>query len=187
MPNENELKIIEEISKKGRQTQRELSEKTNLSLGAVNIIIRRLIRRGAIKTGGLTPKKVEYMVTPKGFSEKAKKTYNYMLKTVDLVKKVKEEIARIVLEEYNRGQRKFIVLGNDDLADIIELALKGFDYERVFGVGEIKNKDSLVLVGKSGERLNGFRSLNLADKLADGYWGGGMSTNVNCSLRRAGI
>lgn len=171
MPNENELKIIDEISRKGRLTQRELSQKTNLSLGAVNIIIKRLIRRGAIKTRGLTPKKVEYMVTPKGFSEKAKKTYSYMLKTVDLVKKVKEEIARIVLEEYNRGQRKFIVLGDDDLADIIELSLKGFDYERVTDVYGIKEKDVVVFCGKGNTRTNGFRVINLAEKLADSYWG----------------
>ncbi|NQU16571.1 MAG: winged helix-turn-helix transcriptional regulator [Candidatus Saganbacteria bacterium] len=171
MVNENELKVIEEITKKGNLTQRELSSKTNLSLGAVNIIIKRLVTRGIIKTRGLTAKKAEYMVTPKGFSEKAKKTYNYMLKTVDLVKKVREEIAKLVLDEYNRGQRKFVILGNDDLADIIELALKGFDYRRVNSVEEIDGTDALVFVGKANSKLNGYRFINLDERLSQVYWG----------------
>jgi len=171
MADEKEFRIIDEISKAPNLTQRQLSEKTNLSLGAVNIILKRLVRRGVVKTTNLTAKKVEYIVTPKGFSEKAKKSYNYILKTVNLVKMVKGEIARIVLDEFNRGQKKFVVLGNDDLADIIELALKGFDYQRVNNLKDIDDRSALVLVSKSSARANGFRSINIADKLGESYWG----------------
>lgn len=171
MVEDNELKVIEEISKKSELTQRELSAKTKLSLGAVNIILKRLIRRGVVKTTNLNPRKVEYIITPKGFSEKARKSYNYVLKTVNLVKRVKDEIARIVLEEYNKGQKKFVILGDDDLADIIELALKGFDYQRVNDVKDITDKNALVLASKSYARSNGFRSINFADRLGESYWG----------------
>ena len=171
MVNENELKIIEEISKESKLTQRELSQRTKLSLGAVNIILKRLIKRGVVKTKSLNPKKVEYLITPKGFSEKAKKSYNYVLKTVNLVKFVREEIAKVVLEEYNRGQKKFVILGNDDLADIIELALKGFDYERVGDIKEIKDKNALVLVGRNDYKINGSRMIIISDRLGELYWG----------------
>ncbi|MBU1026754.1 MAG: winged helix-turn-helix transcriptional regulator [Candidatus Margulisbacteria bacterium] len=171
MVNENELKIIDEISRESSLTQRELSQKTNLSLGAVNIILKRLVKRGAIKTKNLNPKKVEYMITPIGFSEKAKKSYNYFLKTVNLVKFVKLEIAKIVLEEFNRGQKKFVILGDDDLVDIIELALKGFDYERVESINQKKDKNVLILLGEKRYRTNGFRVINIADRLKEVYWG----------------
>lgn len=171
MVDANELKVINELSRQKDLTQRDLSNRTKLSLGAVNIIIKRLVKRGLIKTLNLSPKKVEYMITPKGFSEKTKKSYNYILKTVDLVKRVKEEIARIVLDEYNRGQKKFIILGNDDLADIIELALKGFDYERVDSLARITDKDPLVLIGRKGAKANGCRSINLGERLNEIYWG----------------
>lgn len=171
MVNENEIKIIEEISRKSDLTQRELSARTKLSLGAVNIILKRLVKRGVVKTTCLNPKKVEYILTPKGFSEKAKKSYNYIVKTIDLVKMVKEEIAKIVLEEFNRGQKKFAILGDDDLADIIELALKGFDYQRAEDLSGIKDKHALVLLGRKNVRSNGFRCINVADRLKDVYWG----------------
>ena len=171
MVNENELKIIEEITKERNLTQRELSKRTNLSLGSVNIILKRLIKRGVVKTKSLNPKKVEYLITPKGFSEKAKKSYNYVLKTVNLVRLIREEIAKIVLEEYNKGQKKFVVLGNDDLADIIELALKGFDYERVGDIREIKDKSALVLAGRNDYKINGARIIYISDRLGELYWG----------------
>jgi DNA-binding MarR family transcriptional regulator len=171
MVDENELKLIEEISRKKDVTQRELSARTKISLGAVNIIIKRLVKRGAVKTTNLNPKKVEYMLTPKGFSEKAKKSFNYISKTINLVKMVREEIAKIVQEEYNRGQKKFYVLGNDDLADIIELALKGFDYRRVDELKEIDDPNALVLVGVRNRKTNGFRSININERLGETYWG----------------
>jgi len=171
MVNQNELRIIEEICKERNLTQRDLSKRTKLSLGAVNLILKRLVQRGIVKTKNLNPKKVEYILTPKGFSEKTKKTYNYVLKTVSLVKFVREEIAKIVLEEYNRGQKKFVILGKDDLADIIELALKGFSYQRVENSKEIKDPSSLVLIGRNPSKVNGFRSINIAEKLAGIYWG----------------
>ena len=171
MANENEFKIIEEISKESSLTQRDLSRKTNLSLGAVNIILKRLVKRGSVKTKNLTPKKVEYILTPRGFSEKATKSYKYIYKTIDLVRRVKEEIAKIVLEEYNNGQRQFAILGNDDLADIIELALKGFDYEKVSNIAEVKNKNAVVLKGKNPLRANGFRVIDVAARLGGSYWG----------------
>lgn len=171
MVNDNELKIIEEISKGNSLTQRELSRKTKLSLGGVNIILKRLIRRGIIKTKDLTPKKFEYILTPQGLSEKAKKSYNYILKTVALVRLVRGEIAKIVLQEYNKGQKKFIILGNDDLADIIELALKGFDYKRVTDISEIDDRNALVLLGDEYRNTNGFRTINIAKRLKKVYWG----------------
>lgn len=173
MVDENELKIIEEIARRKDLTQRELSVRTKLSLGAVNVILKRLGKRGLVKTTNLTPKKVEYLITPKGFAEKAQKSYKYILKTVDLVKQVKAEIARIVLEEFNRGQKKFVVLGDDDLVDIIELALKGFDYRRVREIGEVKERDALLLIGSAAARTNGFRAINVGERLGEAYWGVG--------------
>lgn len=171
MVDANEHKVIEEISRRRDLTQRELSARTKLSLGAINLILKRLVKRGLLKTLNLNPRKVEYLITPKGFSEKTKKSYNYILKTVDLVKQVKAEIAKIVLEEFNNGQKKFVILGDDDLADIIELALKGFEYQRVADIKAIIDKNALILQSNDRVGTNGFRSLNVADRLGGAYWG----------------
>jgi len=171
MVDNKELKVIDEISKENSLTQRELSRRTELSLGAVNLIIRRLVKRGLVKTKSLNPKKVEYLLTPKGISEKARKTYDYVVKTIDMVTRVKEEIAKIVLDEFNRGQKKFIILGGNSMADVIELALKGFDYKKVHEMNEIKDSEALVLIAEKNRSANGFRSINMARRLSEVYWG----------------
>jgi DNA-binding MarR family transcriptional regulator len=168
---DKELKIINEISKDKSLTQRDLADRTSLSLGAVNLILKRLVKRGFIKTRALNPKKIEYIITPKGFTEKTNKTYNYFKKTIDLVKLVREEIAKIILDEYNRGQKKFVVLGSDDLADLIELALKGFDYQRVVELKEIKDNTALVLLSSSCQNQKDLRFINVKDRLGELYWG----------------
>jgi DNA-binding MarR family transcriptional regulator len=171
MVNEKELKVIEQISKENDLTQRELSRRTKLSLGAINIILKRLVIRGLIKTKNLTPKKVEYIITPKGVSEKASKTYDYVRKTIAMVSLVKNEIARIVLEEFNRGQKKFIILGKSNLADIIELALKGFDHKRIEHAEDIKNNEAMVLIADKKLVVNNCRNINIANRLSEIYWG----------------
>ncbi len=171
MVDEKELKVIDQISKGNSTTQRELSQRTRLSLGAVNLIIKRLVKRGLIKTRNLNPKKVEYALTPKGFAEKARKSLSYLVKTIDLVKTVKDEIAKIVLEEYNSGQKKFVILGGSSLADVIELALKGFNYRRVKSLLEISDGDALVLIAEERLSANGRRSINISKRLGEMYWG----------------
>jgi DNA-binding Lrp family transcriptional regulator len=168
---EKELKMIAEISRGSRVTQRQLSERLELSLGSVNLILKRLIGRGLIKTSALAPKKIEYALTSKGFAEKAKRARDYVIKTINLVKLVRGEIAKVVLEEYNRGQRNFVVYGRDDLSDIIELALKGFDYQRVDDISDVKDKNALILLGRTKLRINSHRAVNLYEKLKDIYWG----------------
>ena len=79
---ERELKIIEEISQDKNLTQRKISHRLGLSLGMTNIILKRLVSKGYIKVKGLDRRKVQYILTPKGFTEKTKKSYRYFLKTI---------------------------------------------------------------------------------------------------------
>ena len=147
---DRELKIIEEIAKNRGVTQRELSRKAGISLGMVNISLKRLIRKGYVKVKGMNKRSLEYILTPKGFSEKAKKSYRYFLNTLDSLKKMKEKIQSLILTEYTKGARNFVILGDGELADIVEMSLKSlaFDdvkYKRVKDKGQIKEKNCVVL------------------------------------------
>lgn len=73
-----ELEILKAISEQEKITQRELSERTGLSLGAINILVKKLMQKGLIKIEGLKPKTIRYLLTPKGFAEKTQRTYEYL-------------------------------------------------------------------------------------------------------------
>lgn len=155
---ERELKIIEEISQDKNLTQRKISHKLGLSLGMTNIILKRLASKGYIKVKGLNRRKVQYILTPKGFAEKTKKSYRYFLKTIHSLQEMKKKIQRLVLVEYEQGKTHFVILGEGELADIVELSLKGLnkselEYRRISRLEDINSNNAVVLLAESKPEL----------------------------------
>ena len=151
---ERELKIIEEISWDKNLTQRKISHRLGLSLGMTNIILKRLVSKGYIKVKELNRRKVQYILTPKGFAEKTKKTYRYFLKTIHSLQEMKKKIQHLVLVEYKKGKTHFIILGEGELADIVELSLKGLnkselEYRRVSKLEDINGSKAVILLTQS--------------------------------------
>ncbi len=121
-----------------------------MSLGMVNIVLKRLAKKGYIKLRRLNKRNLEYILTPKGFTEKAKKSYWYVHRTIDSLREIKAKIQVLALEEYQKGEREFIILGDNELADIIEISLRDLRkndlrYVRVFKKEKIKKKNALIL------------------------------------------
>ena len=46
---DNEVLILEELEKNSDITQRDLSEKTGLSLGMVNLLLKKFVKKGFVK------------------------------------------------------------------------------------------------------------------------------------------
>jgi DNA-binding MarR family transcriptional regulator len=124
---EKEFAVINEIHNNHMPDQRTIATRTGISLGMTNLIIKRLINKGYIKAKQLNPRKIQYLLTPKGFGEKAKKSYNFTLRTIETVKTMKERIQQLILTESGKGTSDFIISGSGDLADIVELAFKNIE------------------------------------------------------------
>lgn len=166
---ERELKIIEEISREKNLTQRKISHKLGLSLGMTNLVLKRLANKGYIKVKGLNRRKVQYILTPKGFTEKTKKSYRYLLKVIDSLKIMRKKIQQLILMEYEKGKTHFIILGDGELADIIELSLRDLNkselgYRRVSKIEDIGSNKAIILLAQSKPELKtlklGLRSTN---------------------------
>ncbi|MBU4333889.1 MAG: winged helix-turn-helix transcriptional regulator, partial [Candidatus Omnitrophica bacterium] len=92
---EREFELINIIGPKLGLNQRDISKHMNISLGMINMLIRRLIAKGFIRIKQLNKRKVEYILTPKGLAEKMKKSVKYTLKTINsigLIKKCFKEV-----------------------------------------------------------------------------------------------
>lgn len=122
--NEKELTIIKEIANNHLPNQRIIAKNTGLSLGLVNLIIKRLINKGYIKTKNLNKKKIQYILTTRGLAEKAKKSYYFTLKTIEQFKLTNKKIQDLISDYYQKGIRKFIILPDNELATLVELAIK---------------------------------------------------------------
>jgi predicted transcriptional regulator len=99
------------LGKNPNITQRDLSEKTMLSLGMVNMLIKRFIKKGFVKLERLNSKSFRYILPPEGFKEKSKKTIEYMKIYYRRTLLIKQNIERII-QRYGRN-RTYVLFGKD--------------------------------------------------------------------------
>jgi DNA-binding PadR family transcriptional regulator len=89
-----------------------------------NPIIKRFVGKGYLKVKQLNRRKIQYILTPKGFAEKARKSYRFTLKTIGIISSMKQKIQAIIEKEYVNGCREFVVCGDGEVASLIELAIR---------------------------------------------------------------
>lgn len=126
MLDEREFELINILGSGEGANQRVIAEKTGLSLGMVNMLIRRLATKGILRVKQLNQKKVEYLLTPKGFAEKMRKSVNYTMKTLDSLRVIKDRLKDFVMRMREQDQNCFIVFGNDDLVELLDSAFKQY-------------------------------------------------------------
>ena len=79
---DDQFKVLRHIETKNFKSQRALASKLGFSLGKINYCLKELRKKGLIKIKNFNknPNKAGYvyLLTPKGFGEKAKLTLNFM-------------------------------------------------------------------------------------------------------------
>lgn len=177
--NEREFELINIIGADLASNQRDLSRHLDISLGMTNILIRRLIAKGYIRIRQLNKRKVEYILTPKGFAEKMRKSVKYTVKTLNSINLIKEQIRKIIAPYYEKGERNFYVFGQSDIALLIEMVLKEMPLDgcKVTYIKELPQTklEGLVLLCKedmAGENTSINSCVDLIQELAkSAYWG----------------
>ncbi len=169
---ENELKVISEIAKNSQASQRHLSKTLDLSLGMVNIILHRMIEKGYMKIKQLDGRKVQYILTPKGFSEKVERSKQYVKRTIGSISVMKDAIRSAIDYEYDKGIRKFYVAGTGELSHIIDIAAReaGHNDISILHTHEIKGTGNAVLFWDNesfSSKENGNKYIDLGRLLAE--------------------
>ena len=144
---DNEYNLLLAVESGEAPSQRKLAEKLDISLGMINLCLRRLIKQGYIKTQGLNKRKVKYILTPKGFSEKMRKTYHFTKKTISELSRMKENIQREIRARYLSGERNFTVAGTGELSDIAEIAIKNLKYGDIVYKRKENGAADVLIVG----------------------------------------
>lgn len=85
------MRILEHIHENPTITQRDLASKLGIALGLTNSYIKRLYKKGCIKIKNLDGKRLKYILTPKGFVEKARLTCNYMARSFNYFREIKQK------------------------------------------------------------------------------------------------
>lgn len=117
---ENELQILNNIEKNKNTTQRDLAKNTGMSLGNVNILIKRLVRKGLLKIEKLNPRTIRYILTPEGLREKAELTYRYVVASYKFINEINSRIDAVLGLYMHEGIRETILFGgHDEVCEIL--------------------------------------------------------------------
>ena len=133
----NEIRILSVLADDQQVSQRQLAERAGLSVGMINLLLRRLTKTGYIKIVNLNRRKMGYLLTPKGLSEKTNRSYQYLLRAVQTYRQIQDRITEFIDEQLVRGKKRFIVAGEGEIADLVMLVLrsKGEDIQFVSQAG----------------------------------------------------
>lgn len=170
----NEFAIIQAVSRRPGQTQREISRSIGLSLGMTNLLLLRLARKGYIKMRQLDWKRTEYLLTLKGAAEKARKSFAYTLHTMRLFQQIVESVQKLVRAEHAAGANGAVVVAWPETqkaisSAIAELSLPNFEVRYVETFGNLDARPGLVFIAteqpapKPAPGQRHVRLLDLAD------------------------
>src|SRR5436190_13245064 len=93
-----ELRLLEAVHEDSRVTQRGLAEKLGIALGLANVYLKRMVHKGYIKCVNVQPNRITYLITPRGITEKARLTYEFMDYSLHLYGEVRQHL-RTALKE----------------------------------------------------------------------------------------
>lgn len=149
------LQLLEEIDNNHSPSQRDLARKLNISLGLVNSFIKRLARKGYVKITTIPRNRVKYILTPQGFAEKSRLTYEFIQYSLHFYKRALSNLQDLLNELEKKGVKKVIFYGAGDLAEIASISLKASDIELIGVVEDSKEGEKF-----SGHTIRSIEKLN---------------------------
>lgn len=121
---QRDLEILSTIAQGGLLTQRSLAEKLGIALGLTNLYLNRLARKGYIKLTTIPPHRIKYYLTPRGFTEKTRLTYQYMDDSLRLYRETRKALREALTPLARHGHRRVVLYGTGEAAELAYLTLR---------------------------------------------------------------
>ena len=131
-----DLEILTAIGEGRPLSQRALAERLDIALGLVNLYLRRLSRKGYVKIAqfGRKPaarKRLRYLLTPKGLTEKSRLTYEHMAYALRLYQRARQTLRESLGLLPGNGARRVALCGVGEAAELAYLTLRELGLEPV--------------------------------------------------------
>lgn len=119
--------VLYELSRDSQDhTQRSLAEKTQSSLGMINMILRRLIQQGHVKTRRINRKNIRYLLTPKGAHHNVRRTYQAIARTIRYYRILQKVTCGLAAAYLDKGYFDFYVHGQGEISQTVTQILEIF-------------------------------------------------------------
>jgi DNA-binding MarR family transcriptional regulator len=112
------LRLLEQVEADDSLSQDRFAKKVGIAKGLANAYFNRCLRKGWIRLRQVPKRRFLYYLTPKGFSEKARLTAEFLTSSYQFYRHVREEMGSLMAEAARRGYRRIVLLGAEELAEI---------------------------------------------------------------------
>ncbi|HQU15389.1 MAG: hypothetical protein B7Z66_08565 [Chromatiales bacterium 21-64-14] len=110
--------LLEAIGHESDVSQRHLARHLGVALGLANSYLKRCIRKGYVKVQHAPANRYLYYLTPKGFTEKARLTGQYLQVSFDFYRRAATSCDRALRVCDAQGWRRLLLAGVSELAEI---------------------------------------------------------------------
>jgi DNA-binding MarR family transcriptional regulator len=119
------VELLGNVAGQQALNQRKLARQIGISVGLVNALVHRAVHKGLIKIKEAPARRYAYYLTPKGFAEKSRLVAEYLDVSLKFFRTARQEYG----EEFARceaaGERRVVLCGAGELAEIATLAANG--------------------------------------------------------------
>jgi DNA-binding MarR family transcriptional regulator len=123
------LGVLDAVERNSAVTQRSVSRELGIALGLANAYLKRCVRKGLIKVSEVPARRYAYYLTPQGFVEKSRLTASYLSYSFAFFRRARAQCGDIFDAALARRQRRLVLLGPGDLAEIATLVAREKDVE----------------------------------------------------------
>lgn len=141
-----EILLLDHILRKSSVSQRELAKETSISLGLINVILKKLIKDGYIQISQRNGRKVEYLLTSRGTMAAAKRTYSDTLNTIKDYRTIEVSLSDLLKALHKSGYDYFSIHGDGELKDLVESTLQKCLEDAPVTLGREHHKDPRAVV-----------------------------------------
>lgn len=118
------LEILNELSNNNAVTQRDISSRLGIALGLVNSYMKNLIAKGYVTVKSIPPRRYAYYLTPKGFAEKTRLSYDLLHDYTRIYREARRNLKKVFSELGYEGVSNVVFAGADEVAEIAYLTIQ---------------------------------------------------------------
>lgn len=138
------LGLLRVVGQDGRAGQRAMARDLGVAVGLVNAYVKRCVAKGWLKVSQVHSSTVSYMLTPKGFLEKARLTSEYLSQSFSLFRDARQQYEELFDLCRARGWTRIVLYGHSEMTDVALLCAKAAGIEPMALVDPGANRDQYL-------------------------------------------
>jgi len=134
MANQEEItqyNILQSIENGEQISQRQLSSQLGINVASINFALKKLTKRGLVKMLGANPRRMQYILTPKGIAGKTQLAYKFFDRNFHFYKAVRKDVEDKIGSIPFNNKKRVALYGVTDLMELAYLVIQDKELELV--------------------------------------------------------